>query len=81
MDITLEEVNRWLSAQKSYTPHRRAFLGFPHRKVVTTSIDKEWQADLMDVSSLSKHNNGVNFLLAVIDVFSHKAFVRALKTE
>ena len=35
----------------------------------------------MDVSSLSKHNNGVNSLLSVIDVFSPKVFVRALKTK
>ena len=79
--IALDEVNRWLSAQRAYTLHRRVFLGFPHRKVVTAGIDKQWQADLMDVSSLSKHNDGVNFLLAVIDVFSRKAFVRALKTK
>ena len=35
----------------------------------------------MDISSLSKHNDGMNFLLAVIDVFSRKAFVRAHKTK
>ena len=49
--------------------------------MVTACIDKQWQADLVDVSSLSKHNDGVNFLLTVIDVFSHKANVRALKTK
>ena len=81
LSIALDEVNRWLSAQRAYMLHRRVFLGFPHRKVVTASIDKQWQADLMDVSSLSKHNDGVNFLLTVIDVFSCKAFVRALKTK
>ena len=57
--IALDEVNRWLSAQRAYTLHRRVFLGFPHRKVVTAGIDKQWQVDLMDVSSLSKHNDGV----------------------
>ena len=79
--ILLDEVNRWLSAQRAYTLHRRVFLGFPHRKVVTAGIDKQCQADLIDVSSLSKHNDGVNFFLAVIDMFSHKAFVRSFKTK
>ena len=79
--IPLDEVNRWLSAQRAYTLHKRVFLEFPHRKVVTAGIDKQWQVDLVDVSSLSKHNNGENFLLTVIDVFSCKAFVRALKTK
>ena len=68
-------------AKRAYTLHRRAFIGFPCRNVVTNGMDKKWQANLMDVSSHSKHNDGVNFLQAVIDVFSHKAFMRGIKTK
>lgn len=39
------------------------------------------QFDLCDVRSLAKDNNNVTFLLTVIDIFTKKLFVRALKKK
>lgn len=38
-------------------------------------IDKLWQADLVDVSKFSKQNNGIKYLLTIIDVFSKFAWI------
>ena len=45
------------------------------------AIDKQWQADLADMSSLSRHNGGYRYLLTVIDCFSKYAWAIPLKTK
>ena len=38
-----------------------------------------WQADLVEMIPYATSNDGVNYLLTVIDVFSHKAWARPIK--
>ena len=33
-------------------------------------IDKQWQGDLVDLNTLSKHNDGFKFIMVVIDILS-----------
>ena len=33
-------------------------------------IDEIWAADLIDMQAFSKDNNGIKYLLTVIDIFS-----------
>ena len=54
---------------------------FRKRKVVVTGIDKIWAADLVDMQAFSKDNNGVRYLLTVIDVFSKYGWMLPLKTK
>ena len=49
--------------------------------MVVEGIDSQWDIDLMDVGSLAKKNDGIKFLLIVIDVFSKYLFVRALSSK
>lgn len=79
--ITQNDVNEWLSGKRSYTFHRRAVQKFQRRKVVTSGIDHQWQADLMDVRHSKRQNGGTTFLLVVIDVFSRFVFVRPLLSK
>lgn len=44
-------------------------------------IDEIWAADLVDMSSFSKFNNGTKFLLTVIDVFSKYGWMIPLKDK
>ena len=46
---------------------------FPTRRVIVWGVDDTWFADLVDIQSFSKHNDGVKYLLNVIDVFSKYA--------
>ena len=77
----VQDVRNWLEAQKTYTLHRPPKRRFRRRKTLSTGIDDLWQADLVDLTSLSRHNDGMKFILVVIDVFSKWAFVRPLPNK
>lgn len=76
-----EKIKKWLSSQDPYTLHKRRLLRFPRQRYYVTNINDQFQADLLDVSNISKSNNGFNFLLCVIDIFSKRAFVEPLKNK
>ena len=42
--------------------------------MIVGGVDDTWSADLVDMQSFSKHNDGVKYLLNVIDVFSKYAW-------
>ena len=44
-----------------------------------SSIDKIWAADLIDMQAFSKDNNGIKYLLTVIDIFSKFVLIVPLK--
>ena len=44
-------------------------------------IDTQWQADLADLSNLSKSNDKHRYLLCIIDVFSKYAWVVPIKDK
>ena len=48
---------------------------------MVSGIDKIWAADLADMTALSKDNEGVNFLLLVIDIFSKYGYLVPLKNK
>ena len=73
--FTTKEIEDWLSRQDSYTLHKPVRRRFPRRKIYAKCIDDSWQADLADVSSLSKDNDNYKFLLTCIDVLSKYAWV------
>lgn len=78
---TLKDVKNFLASQPTYTRHRDRLLKFKRRRFITLGIGYCYQADLADVSSLSRQNDGVKFLLCVIDTFSKFSWVRPLKTK
>jgi len=75
------EVKKWLSAQDAYTFHKPARLRFHRRKTFSVGIDDLWQADLVDLTFLSRHNDNYCFLLTIIDVFIKYAWVLPLRNK
>ena len=65
-------------AEELHKPVKRKFR---KRQVLVTGIDKIWAADLADMKALSKENEGVNFLLLVIDTFSKYGWIVPLKNK
>ena len=45
------------------------------------SIDEIWAADLIDMQAFSKDNNGIKYLLTVIDIFSKFVWIVPLKRK
>ncbi len=74
-------VEAWLKKQETvqvHAPRREVKHYFPIKSLHKDHIH---QADLMDVSAQAHSNNGVNFLLCVVDIWTRYAWVRALKNK
>ena len=79
--ITRRDVNEWFSTQRTYTLHKPARYNFKRNKTIVMSIDEQWQADLCDMSSRAKENDGFTFLLTIIDCFSKFAWAEPLMNK
>ena len=79
--ITRSEVISWFQLQPGYTLHKPARRRFRRNKVFVNGIDDQWQADLVDLQSLSRWNRGHKYLLTCIDILSKYAWVVPLKTK
>ena len=53
-------------ADELYKPVTRKF----QRRVNVSGVDEIWATDLIDMQAYSKDNNGIKYLLTVIDIFS-----------
>ena len=54
---------------------------FKRQRIIPLYKDETWSADLIDKSSLSKHNNNYKFILTVIDIFTKYAWAVPLKNN
>lgn len=79
--VSLKDAKKWLLSQDVYTLHRLGRKNFPRNRYFVDNIDDLWEADLCCLGTLSKYNDGFNFILTVIDVFSKFAWVVPLKTK
>ena len=78
---SVSRVKDWLSGEDTYTLHRPVRRKFPRRKTIVSGPNIQWQADLLDVANLKKHNDGNNFILTAIDVFSKVAYAYPIKNK
>ena len=74
-------VEKWLMEQDAYILHKPARRHFTRRHVIVGGLRQQWQADLVDLSNLKKDNDGMTFLLTVIDVFSKVAQCVPMKNK
>ena len=79
--ITQTDVDRWFEGQLTYTLHRPTRIHFTRNKTIVKSIDDQWQADLCDMQSKAKHNDGNTFILTCIDCFSKYAWAESLQQK
>ncbi len=79
--ISNKQIDDFLRSEDGYTINRSTRKTFPTQKVVVGAMFQEHQADLMDVASLKTDNDGVRFLLCVIDIFSRFGVVQCLEDK
>lgn len=79
--VPTKHIINWLQKKDSYTLHKSLKRKFQRRQYIVSGIGALWQADLADLSQLSKYNDGYKFILFVIDCFSRKAYATPLKTK
>lgn len=79
--ITRKNVDLFLAKQDSYTKHRYAKYKYPRRPMTSPTINFRWQADLMMLDKLYRHNSFYKYILVVIDILSRYAYAFPLKTK
>ena len=75
------QINTWLQSKDTYTLNKPVWYSFLRNRVIVTGTDDQWQADLVDMSSLARYNKGYKFLLTCIDVFSKFAWIVPLRNK
>ena len=80
-DITRRQVREWLEKQYTYSMHKPIRKNFPRRKIYVHAIDEQWQIDLADMTQLRRYNDGFQYLLTVIDIYSKFAWVIPVKNK
>ena len=71
----------YLKTQDSYTLHKPAVRKFRRRKYTVKGLNDLVQMDLADLSSLSRWNGGIKYLLIWIDCYSRYLRVVPLKNK
>ena len=61
--VKTKDIRTWLLNEDAYTLHKPVRLTFRRRRTFTVGIDDLWQADLADLSALSKYNDKNKYLL------------------
>ena len=81
LKVTEKLIKSYLSNQASYSLHKSSRKNFTRNPTVVGGIDQQWQADLADMQAIAKQNNGVKYILTVIDIFSKYAWAVPVKNK
>jgi hypothetical protein len=80
IDITLGQIKNYLNKQSVEQVSK-----IQHTKhdghIVAFFANECWQMDIFDLSKYEKYNKGYKYILAVVDVFTRKAYCVATKTK
>jgi hypothetical protein len=81
LKISKSKVKEWLQEQDIYTKYAPVYQKIRRSRVLSWGPDYLYQADLADVSNISKWNSGIKWLLVVICTFSKMVWVRGMKRK
>lgn len=79
--IKKHHVIEWLAGEDPHTLNVSVKRIFHRIPTYADHVDSVWQLDLADTRHLAQHNDGVKYLLIIIDVLSRFAFVVPMKTK
>src|SRR3981189_2597159 len=74
-------VKDWFKGQSSYSLHKPARKRYSTLHYITSGINYQWQADLVDMQAYARDNDGFKHILNVIDMFSRRAWAEAVKSK
>jgi len=79
--VNRNTVLEFLNKEQAYSLHKPARRHYTRNHIYVGGIDAQWQADLADMQGIARQNNGMRYLLTVIDVFSKYAWVEPVKCK
>ncbi len=77
--IGQNRIRKWLREQESYSLTRGARRRFRRNRVIVKGVDSQWDTDLMDMQKVAKENDGVRYVLIMIDHIFEKTMVSAFE--
>ena len=78
--LSIDEIRQFLARSRTYTTHYQ-FKRPKFNPYYVRQLRQQFQLDLTKVSKISEYNDGVNYLLLCIDVFSRKLWVQPLRRK
>lgn len=80
-DVTVKKTKQFLSKKRSYTLHKDRRHKFQRNRFEVSEMDDLWQSDLADMASLARWNEGIRYLLVVIDSLSKYLWIQPVKRK
>ena len=74
-------MRKWLQDQDAFSLIQPLKYRFKRQRVSTRGIDDMWDIDMADMANIADHNEGNQFLLIVIDVFSKHLWVQHIPNK
>lgn len=81
IELKQNEVQEWLKKKDTYTKYRTARRKFKRNPIIAGHIDAQWQGDLAEVGNLASYNDGIRYLLILIDIVSKFVWVEPLSSK
>jgi len=78
--LKLAEIKKFLGSIENYTLHRE-YKNLPRNPSYSHFKRYQIQIDLIDIQQFAKWNNGVKYLLAAIDTFTRRAWLKPCKDK
>lgn len=79
--INVAKVSNFLATEKAYTLHKPVRKIYKHDKVMVYGPSELWEADLAHMNALTRRNDNVAYLVCLVDTYTKKLFVRAIKNK
>ena len=80
-NLKINDVKNFLKGELTYTLHKPLRKKFKRNRILVNRINEQFEADLVDMREFSSQNNGITYILTVIDCFSKYAFVKTIKNK
>jgi hypothetical protein len=79
--IGKSRIQKWLNNQDSYSVNKHTTKKFSRGRVLVSGKDDQWESDLADMTYYAQYNNGIKYLVVVIDVFSRYGWIEPIKDK
>ena len=80
-NISKYKIRKWLQRQEAYSLQRSYRRPNNRTPIIVAGIDDQWSCDLMQMDRFAKYNDGIKYVLVVIDTFSKYLWLRPLKDK
>lgn len=71
-------IKKFLAKKETYSIHKPARRHCPRNRVIVEGLNSMWDGDLASMENVSKYDDGIKYLLVLIDIFSRFLILKPL---